>query len=104
VERLRGNQGLDYEAGIERDRIGQKKLRFLDREDASRAGPAPTYGSHGALPAAVHIRRDANLDAEPLRGALEGRSFFLAYRNPATRSRAPANPGSRVSTSSATPR
>jgi hypothetical protein len=29
------------------------------------------------LPSAVHVRRDADVDAESLGGALEGRAFFL---------------------------
>jgi hypothetical protein len=39
VEWLRGYQRLDYEASVERDGIGQKKLRLLDSEDTAwRAG------------------------------------------------------------------
>jgi len=69
VEGLRGYQRLDYEASVERNRIGQEKLRLLDCEDAARGGPASACRGHG-LPTAVHIGRDANLDPESLRGAL----------------------------------
>jgi hypothetical protein len=46
VERLRGDQCLDYEAGVERDRIGEEKLWFLDREDSPRGGPATACRGH----------------------------------------------------------
>lgn len=38
MEGLCGDQRLDYEASVERDRIGQEKLRLLNGEDAARGG------------------------------------------------------------------
>jgi hypothetical protein len=69
VEGLRGYQRFDYEASVERDRIGQEKFRLLDCEDAARGEPASACRGH-RLPTAVHIGRDANLGPESRRGAL----------------------------------
>src|ERR1700683_4987326 len=69
VKGLRGYQRLDYEASVECDRIGQEKLSLLNGEDAARGGLASACRGHD-LPTAVHVRRDANLDPESLRGAL----------------------------------
>jgi hypothetical protein len=41
MTRLRRDQRLDDEAGIESDRVRKQELVVLDREDASRGGPAP---------------------------------------------------------------
>jgi hypothetical protein len=69
MERLGCYQWLDYEASVERDRVGQEKLWLLDGEHAARGGPASACRGHD-LSTAVHVGRDANLDPESLRGAL----------------------------------
>ena len=80
--RLGRDQRLDDKAGVEGDRIWKRQLLILDREHAatdrrSANGPASACRSHGALPSAVHVWRDADLDPEALGGPLQGRSSFL---------------------------
>jgi hypothetical protein len=77
VERLRGEQGLDDEAGVQGDRVGKDERLFLDREHTARGGATPACRTRRGLPRTVHIARDADLDPKTLGGPLQGRPFFL---------------------------
>jgi hypothetical protein len=78
VKRLGREQGLDDEAGVQGERVGQRELLLLDRKDAaSEGGPAPACDAHWDLPGAVHVTRDADVHTKTRGGALQRRPLFL---------------------------